>query len=56
MLALKSNVRVYRTIANWNHMDLLFSRNGRIMLYDFILNQLNADIDLLTMVKNVLTG
>lgn len=56
MMTLRLNVKVYRTIANWNHMDFLFSRNGRIILYDFILNQFNGDIDLLMRVKNVLTG
>lgn len=56
MLSLRSNVKVYKTIENWNHMDFLFSQNGRIMLYDFILSQFNNDIDLLTMMRNVLTG
>lgn len=37
-------------------MDFLFSQNGRIMLYEYILKQFNADIDLLSLVKNVLTG
>lgn len=51
---LTTNVREYRIIPNWNHMDLLYSRNAKIVLYNNILAKMNAEpLDFVSNVKNV---
>lgn len=49
----KSNVREYKIIDNWNHMDFLYSRNARKVLYNGILQAMNNEgLDIIGYVKN----
>lgn len=51
---LTTNVREYKIIPNWNHMDFVYSLNARILLYNNILTAMNNEgLDLLGYVKNL---
>lgn len=51
---LTTNVREYKIIPNWNHMDFVYSLNARILLYKNILTSMNNEgLDLLGYVKNL---
>jgi hypothetical protein len=52
--ALTSNVREYRVIPNWNHMDFVFSKNARSVLYNNIVLSLNSEaMDFVDYVRNI---
>lgn len=52
---LMATTRDYRVIPNWNHMDFVYSRNARIVIYDGMLNLMNGEngFDLMGFVRNV---
>jgi hypothetical protein len=49
-------VKVYNVIPNWNHYDLLLSRNAKARLYDDICKAINTDgLDFFGYVMNIFT-
>lgn len=54
-LALTTNVREFKTIPNWNHMDFVLSRNARTVLYNNIVVAMNNEaLDFLGYIKNLI--
>lgn len=39
------NVRDYRVLNNWNHIDFVYSKNARNILYKDILNSIQMEED-----------
>lgn len=48
---------MYKVVPNWNHYDLLLSRNGKIRLYDEISRAITNDgLDFVGYVRNIFGG
>lgn len=50
-------VKLYKIIPNWNHYDLLLSRNAKTLLYDDMVKAMTNDgLDFVGFVRTVISG